>query len=70
MLPIPWTTDDHVPSSPFLQVTPGSLANKCGLQVGDAIAKIGDTPTDGLRHKDAQSLIMRAGNSLELSLVR
>lgn len=51
-------------------MTPGSLAAKCGLQVGDEITKICDTPTDGLRHKEAQQTIMSAGNSLELSLQR
>ena len=53
-----------------LQVTPGSLAQKCGLQVGDAIMKIGDSPTDGMMHKEAQQHIMQCGNSLELALQR
>lgn len=52
------------------RVTPGSLAANCGLQLGDAIMKIGDTPTDGMRHKEAQQTIMRCGNSLELTLQR
>ena len=52
------------------QVTPGSLAAKCGLQVGDTIVKIGDTATDTLRHKEAQSAVIASGNSLELSLRR
>jgi len=56
--------------SSLLQVTPGSLAAKCGLQVGDAIVRIGATPSDTLRHKDAQQKIMESGNSLELALVR
>ncbi|KAK2189643.1 hypothetical protein NP493_101g09031 [Ridgeia piscesae] len=52
------------------RVTPGSLAAKCGLQVGDAILKIGDAPTETLKHKEAQQHIIMAGNSLELTLQR
>jgi len=52
------------------KVNPGSLAAKCGLQEGDTIVRIGRTPADGLRHKDAQNAIMDAGNSLELALER
>lgn len=53
-----------------LQVTPGSLAQKCGLQEGDVITKIGDTPTEFMRHKEAQQMIITSGNSLELALER
>jgi hypothetical protein len=52
------------------RVNPGSLAAKCGIQEGDAIVRIGPTPADGLRHKDAQQKILDAGNSLELALER
>jgi len=38
--------------------------------VGDAILKIGTTPTDGLAHKLAQQQIVSCGNSLDLTLQR
>ena len=58
------------PHSPLLQVTPGSLAQKCGLMEGDIITKIGDAPTEYMRHKEAQQKIVMSGNSLELALER
>ncbi|KAK3792648.1 hypothetical protein RRG08_032285 [Elysia crispata] len=50
------------------KVNPGSLAAKCGLQVGDIILKIGSTATDSLRHTEAQSNILQSGNHLDLLL--
>lgn len=55
---------------PLLQVTPGSLAARCGLQAGDTITRIGSTPADSLRHKEAQQRIIDAGNALDLTLER
>lgn len=55
---------------PPLQVTPGSLAARCGLQAGDTITRIGSTPADSLRHKEAQQRIIDAGNALDLTLER
>lgn len=52
------------------RVTPGSLAARCGVQTGDTITRIGPTPADQLRHKEAQQRIIDAGNSLELTLER
>ncbi|XP_042148164.1 PDZ and LIM domain protein Zasp isoform X6 [Ixodes scapularis] len=52
------------------RVNPGSLAEKGGLQVGDALLRIQGKSTDELRHKDAQDAIVRAGNYLELSVQR
>ncbi|KAK7111582.1 hypothetical protein V1264_011190 [Littorina saxatilis] len=59
-------------SSPLTiqRVNPGSLAAKCGLQVGDIILKIGNTDTNTLRHKEAQNSILQAGNRLDLLLQR
>ncbi|CAL1528979.1 unnamed protein product [Lymnaea stagnalis] len=59
-------------SSPLTiqKVNPGSLAAKCGLQVGDIILKIGSSSTEHLRHKDAQSSILDCGNHLDLLLQR
>ncbi|CAN7993728.1 unnamed protein product [Ixodes hexagonus] len=52
------------------RVNPGSLAEKGGLQVGDALLRIQGKSTDELRHKEAQDAIVRAGNYLELSVQR
>lgn len=52
------------------QVNPGSLAAKCGLQVGDLILKIGNTSTEYLQHKEAQASIVESGNRLDLLLQR
>ncbi|BFZ17617.1 hypothetical protein BsWGS_20656 [Bradybaena similaris] len=51
-------------------VNPGSLAAKCGLQVGDLILKIGNTSTEYLQHKEAQASIVKSGNRLDLLLQR
>ncbi|KAH9360910.1 hypothetical protein HPB48_003591 [Haemaphysalis longicornis] len=51
-------------------VNPGSLAEKGGLQTGDALLYIQGKSTDQLRHKEAQDAIMRAGNYLELQVTR
>jgi len=58
--------------SPFTvqRVTPGSLADKCGLEVGDVILKIANEVSDTLRHKEAEQRIIHSGNSLELTLQR
>ena len=37
---------------------------------GDIITKIGDAPTEYMRHKEAQQKIIMSGNSLELALER
>ena len=54
----------------YFQVTPGSLAAKCGLQQGDVILKIGNRSSDTLKHKDAQDAIVSYGNKLDLLLQR
>ncbi|ESO87181.1 hypothetical protein LOTGIDRAFT_95036, partial [Lottia gigantea] len=59
-------------SSPLTiqKVNPGSLAAKCGLQVGDIILKIGNLGAEVLRHKEAQDTIVASGNRLDLLLQR
>ncbi|XP_050393655.1 LIM domain-binding protein 3 isoform X7 [Patella vulgata] len=59
-------------SSPLTiqKVNPGSLAAKCGLQVGDIILKIGILGAETLRHKEAQDTIVASGNRLDLLLQR
>lgn len=52
------------------QVNGGSLAEKAGLVVGDALIRVNNIEVFNLRHKDAQDAIVRAGNSFELTLER
>ncbi|KAK7873261.1 hypothetical protein R5R35_011333 [Gryllus longicercus] len=52
------------------KVTGGSLAEKAGLQAGDAVIRINSTEVFNLRHKDAQDTIVRAGNNFEITLQR
>lgn len=51
-------------------MTVGSLAEKAGLQAGDALIRVNDMELFNLRHKDAQDCLVRAGNSFELSVQR
>lgn len=53
-----------------LQVQAGSLADKGGLKVGDIIAKICGHNAEGMLHKEAQDVILRAGNNLEITVVK
>lgn len=53
-----------------LQVNGGSVADQAGLMPGDALVKVNSTDVFNLRHKEAQDVIMAAGNSFELSVSR
>lgn len=52
------------------QVNTGSIADKAGLQAGDAVVRINSTDLYTLRHKDAQDTIVKAGPSFELIVQR
>lgn len=52
------------------QVQSGSLADKGGLKVGDIIAKICGHSAEGMLHKEAQDVILRAGNNLDITVVK
>ncbi len=52
------------------QVTPNSLAHRCGMRPGDAVLQIGTTPTQGMGHQEAKSEILRAGNDLDFIVQR
>ncbi|XP_034254846.1 PDZ and LIM domain protein Zasp isoform X4 [Thrips palmi] len=52
------------------KVNGGSPAEKAGLQAGDAVLRINNVDATALRHKDAQDVIVRAGNSYELAVQR
>ncbi|EAT42840.1 AAEL005667-PA, partial [Aedes aegypti] len=51
-------------------VNGGSVADQAGLMPGDALVKVNNTDVFNLRHKEAQDVIMAAGNSFELSVSR
>jgi PDZ and LIM domain protein 5/6/7 len=61
---------DFSTSLSIAKIQPESIADKVGLQTGDNILKINDINTDTLRHKEAQDVIMRAGNGFELTVQR
>lgn len=66
VLPITFFTQTF----PFLQVNPGSLADSGGLKVGDIIIKICGQNAETISHTDAQDVIVRAGNNLEITVAK
>lgn len=52
------------------RVNPDSIADKAGLQPGDCIVKIMGRDAEIMKHKEAQDNIMRAGNNLEIQILR
>lgn len=53
-----------------LQVNGGSIADQAGLQPGDSVIAVNNCEAFNMRHKDAQDLIVRSGNSFELTIQR
>ncbi|KAF3427769.1 hypothetical protein E2986_11123 [Frieseomelitta varia] len=51
-------------------VNNGSPAEAAGLRAGDAVIRVNNTEVYNLRHKDAQDVIVRAGNNFELTVQR
>ncbi|XP_033222956.1 PDZ and LIM domain protein Zasp isoform X9 [Belonocnema kinseyi] len=52
------------------KVNGGSPAEAAGLKAGDAVIRVNNTDMFNLRHKDAQDVIVRAGNSFEVTVQR
>ncbi|XP_014477452.1 PREDICTED: uncharacterized protein LOC106745932 isoform X4 [Dinoponera quadriceps] len=52
------------------KVNSGSPAEAAGLKAGDAVIKVNTTDMYNLRHKDAQDVIVRAGNNFEITVQR
>jgi len=48
----------------------GSLAEKAGLQVGDALVRVNNQDVYDVKHKDAQDVILGAGNAFEMTIQR
>lgn len=46
------------------------MAEKAGLQVADAVIKVNGQDVYSLRHKEAQDVIVKAGNSYEIVVSR
>ncbi|KAK5646131.1 hypothetical protein RI129_004595 [Pyrocoelia pectoralis] len=52
------------------KVIGGSPAERAGLIAGDTVIKINNTDVLHLRHKDAQDVILRAGNAFDVAIQR
>ncbi|XP_020711826.2 PDZ and LIM domain protein 2-like [Athalia rosae] len=53
-----------------VRVARGSLADDAGLQPGDVLIRINDSPIQDLTHAQAHQWLLRAGNNFVLSVVR
>lgn len=51
-------------------MNPGSLAESAGLQFGDVVVRVNDTPFAGLTHVQAHDIITGAGNEFILVVRR
>ncbi|XP_052860897.1 PDZ and LIM domain protein Zasp-like isoform X2 [Anopheles cruzii] len=52
------------------RVNGGSVTDQAGLMAGDALIKVNGTEVFNMRHKEAQDVIVAAGNSFELTVSR
>ncbi|XP_044752670.1 PDZ and LIM domain protein Zasp isoform X6 [Coccinella septempunctata] len=52
------------------KVIVGSPAERAGLIAGDSVIKVNQTDVFNLRHKDAQDVLLRAGNSFDMTIQR
>lgn len=52
------------------KVNADSLAESAGLEIGDIIVRINDTPTAGLTHNEVHDLLLSAGLEFELGIRR
>ncbi|XP_053676476.1 PDZ and LIM domain protein Zasp isoform X1 [Anopheles nili] len=52
------------------RVNGGSVADQAGLMAGDALIKVNATEVFNMRHKEAQDVIVAAGNTFELTVSR
>ncbi|KAJ8913518.1 hypothetical protein NQ315_017069 [Exocentrus adspersus] len=53
-----------------VKVNENSLAESAGLEVGDIIVRVNDTPTAGLTHNEVHDLLLSSGLELELGIRR
>ena len=64
--PSPSFMHSFLPPS-FMQVSRGGKAEKAGLVSGDFVLTINSTPVEGLKHLQAQQLVIKSTATLELS---
>lgn len=48
----------------------GSTAEKCGLQEGDVVVRINNSPTINMSHEDAHKELVAAGAEFVLGVLR
>lgn len=53
-----------------LKVGEESLAEAAGLQIGDVIVRINDTPTIKLTHGEAHDVLKKTGNNFVFGILR
>ncbi|XP_059615013.1 titin isoform X2 [Phlebotomus argentipes] len=53
-----------------IKVTEGSLAAQAGMQLGDVVVRINDTPASSLSHLEAHNVLLAAGNNFMLGVIR
>uniref|UniRef100_A0A1L8E578 Putative titin isoform x3 n=1 Tax=Nyssomyia neivai TaxID=330878 RepID=A0A1L8E578_9DIPT len=53
-----------------IKVTEGSLAAEAGMQLGDVVVRINDTPASNLSHLEAHNVLLAAGNNFMLGIQR
>ncbi|XP_055680232.1 pharyngeal muscle protein 2 [Lutzomyia longipalpis] len=53
-----------------IKVTEGSLAAQAGMQLGDVVVRINDTPASNLTHLEAHNVLLAAGNNFMLGIQR
>lgn len=52
------------------KVTPGGVAEACGVKPGDIIVRINSSDTRSMRHEDAKMEIVRSSNAFEMIVER
>lgn len=52
------------------KITPGSIAERAGLQAGDLVVRINSSDVKWMRHEDAKMEIIRSGNDIEMLIER
>lgn len=51
-------------------MNPGSIAERAGLQAGDAVLQINNRPSDELEHEQAKQEIVASGNEVFMVVQR
>jgi len=54
----------------YVQVNPGSLAERAGLRACDAVLQINSRPSDELEHEQAKQEVVASGNNVTFVVQR